>query len=58
MAKIKLNDGRILEDFTKPYFIAEVNSSHNGNIETAKQMISKAKEIGCNKIALGQHFIV
>lgn len=48
MAKIKLNDGRVLEDFTKPYFIAEVNSSHNGNIETAKQMISKAKEIGCD----------
>lgn len=48
MAKIILNDGRVLEDFTKPYFIAEVNSSHNGNIETAKLMIAKAKEIGCD----------
>lgn len=48
MAKVILNDGRIIEDYSKPYFIAEVNSSHNGNIETAKQMIAKAKEIGCD----------
>lgn len=48
MARIKLNDGRLIEDFSRPYFIAEVNSSHNGNIETAKQMILKAKEIGAD----------
>lgn len=46
MSKVILNDGKIIEDYSKPYFIAEVNSSHNGNIETAKQMILKAKEIG------------
>ena len=48
MTRIKLNDGRIIENFSKPYFIAEVNSSHNGNIEIAKQMILKAKEIGAD----------
>lgn len=48
MARIELNDGKIIEDFSKPYFIAEVNSSHNGNIETAKAMIAKAKEVGCD----------
>ncbi len=48
MAKVILNDGKIIEDYTKPYFIAEVNSSHNGNIETAKQMILRAKEIGAD----------
>lgn len=48
MARIVLNDSRIIEDFSKPYFIAEVNSSHNGNIETAKAMISKAKETGAD----------
>ena len=48
MSKVILNDGKIIEDYSKPYFIAEVNSSHNGNIETAKQMILKAKEIGAD----------
>ncbi len=48
MAKVILNNGKIIEDYSKPYFIAEVNSSHNGNIETAKQMILKAKEIGAD----------
>ncbi len=48
MARIKLNDGRIIEDFSKPYFIAEVNSSHNGSLETAKKMILKAAETGAD----------
>ena len=32
----------------KPYVIAEVNSSHYGNMETAKQMIDAAADCGCN----------
>ncbi len=31
-----------------PYIIAEMNSSHNGNIETAKRMIDAAVECGCD----------
>ncbi len=48
MSKVTLNDGKVIEDFSSPYFIAEVNSSHNGNIDTAKEMIKKAKEIGAD----------
>lgn len=48
MSKMVLADGRIIEDFGCPYFIAEVNSSHNGNLETAKRMIDVAIEAGCD----------
>lgn len=48
MAKIILRDSTVIADYEKPYIIAEVNSSHNGDISTARQMIEKAKEIGCN----------
>lgn len=48
MAKILLNDGRVLEDYGTPYVVAEVNSSHNGNIEVARQMIKAAKDAGCD----------
>lgn len=48
MAKILLKDGKYLEDFGIPYIVAEVNSSHNGNIETARNMIKAAKEAGCD----------
>lgn len=46
MAKIQLKDGKFLEDFGIPYIVAEVNSSHNGNVETARQMIKAAKDAG------------
>jgi len=48
MKKILLSDSKVLENYGKPYIVAEVNSSHNGNINIAKQMIDKAKEIGCD----------
>ncbi len=48
MATITLNNNRIIGDYLEPYYVAEVNSSHNGNIELAKEMIIKAKEIGCD----------
>lgn len=48
MSEIVLNDQAIIKNHGKPYIIAEVNSSHNGNIDTAKEMIKKAKEIGCD----------
>ncbi len=48
MASIKLRTGRTLEDYSTPYIVAEVNSSHNGNVEVAKQMITAAAETGCN----------
>lgn len=33
-----------------PYFVAEMNSSHNGNISTAKKMIDAAQDAGCNAV--------
>ncbi len=48
MAKIVLNDKKLLEDFGVPYIVAETNTSHFGNINTAKQMIDEAKKAGCD----------
>ena len=48
MASIKLRTSRLLADYSQPYIVAEVNSSHNGNVEVAKQMIDAAAEAGCD----------
>lgn len=45
---MKLNNGVVIENYGKPYFIAELNTSHFGNVETAKQMIDAAKAAGCD----------
>jgi sialic acid synthase SpsE len=48
MAIITLRDGTKLSDFGKPYFVAELNTSHFGNLDTAREMIRSAKDIGCD----------
>ena len=48
MSQVVLKDGKIVADYTRPYIIAEVNSSHNGSIEVAKKMIDAAVEAGCD----------
>lgn len=48
MAEIQLADGKEIGDYRCPYIVAEVNSSHNGNVEIAKQMVDEAKRIGCD----------
>lgn len=45
---IVLNNGTEIADYGRPYFVAEVNSSHNGNIETAKRMVDAAVDAGCD----------
>lgn len=45
---MKLNDEVIIENFGKPYFIAEFNTSHFGSLDVAKQMIDAAKNSGCD----------
>lgn len=50
MSDCILNNGRIIGNYKQPYFVAEMNSSHNGNIENAKKMIDKAAEIGCDAV--------
>lgn len=48
MAKCVLKDGTIVQDYGQPYFVAEVNTSHYGKIEIAKQLIDAAVESGCD----------
>ena len=48
MTHMTLRDGHIIGNYQKPYVIAEVNSSHNGDVETAKKMIKAAKNAGCS----------
>ena len=46
MAKIRLRNSKYLGDFKKPYFVAEVNTSHFGDVNLAKKMIDEAKNAG------------
>lgn len=48
MAECNFRDGVKVADFTGPYIVAEVNSSHGGSMERAKQMIDVSAQIGCN----------
>ena len=48
MTELVLRNGRKIGSKYKPYIVAELNSSHNGNVETAKQMIDAAKDCGCD----------
>ena len=48
MRMIALNNGSTLSNFGRPYIVAEMNTSHNGKLELAKQMIAAAKECGCD----------
>ena len=48
MATITLRSGRKIGDYINPYIVAELNTSHFGNIELAKEMILQAKSVGCD----------
>ena len=48
MSQITLRNGRVISDYGVPYIIAEVNSSHNGSMQLAKNMIDAAVDIGCD----------
>lgn len=48
MGKINLRNSTKLSDYGKPYIVAEVNTSHFGNMDIAKEMIDKAKDAGCD----------
>jgi sialic acid synthase SpsE len=43
-----LRDGRRISDDEKPYVIAEVNTSHFGNEEIARELIDRAADAGCD----------
>jgi sialic acid synthase SpsE len=48
VATLRFRDDTLIGDDQAPYIIAEVNSSHNGNVETAKKMIDAAVKAGCS----------
>ncbi len=48
MAKVLLSNNVAIADYEMPYIVCEVNSSHNGSVDTARDMVTKAKEIGCD----------
>ncbi|CAM3456217.1 N-acetylneuraminate synthase family protein [Helicobacter labetoulli] len=48
MAECIFRNGRVIKDYGEPYIIAEVNSSHNGDINEAKAMCNVAKAMGCD----------
>ncbi|MEE3392787.1 MAG: N-acetylneuraminate synthase family protein [Lachnospiraceae bacterium] len=43
-----LRNNKVVDSSHQPYIVAEMNSSHNGNIEQAKAMIDAAVECGCD----------
>lgn len=45
-----LRNGRKFSCDTKPYIVAEMNSSHRGKISVAKQMIDAARDCGCDAV--------
>lgn len=49
---IKFNDKKCIGDSHRPYFVAELNTSHFGNIKLAKKLILKAKQSGCDCVKL------
>jgi len=48
MASITLDNGRVLGDYAEPYVVAELNTSHFGDLALARSMIDKAREVGCD----------
>ena len=46
--KILLNNNREINDECVPYFIAEVNTIHFGDIEKAKKLIDAVKKAGAD----------
>lgn len=48
MGQCKLLNGKVLGDYEQPYIIAELNSSHNGDLDVARKMIAAAAKAGCD----------
>lgn len=48
MSSVFLADNTKISEYEGPYIIAEVNSSHNGSVEVAKQMVDVAADAGCD----------
>lgn len=49
-------NGRTIDICSPTYFVADIASNHNGNLETAKDLIWLAKEAGADAVKF-QHFL-
>lgn len=54
-SSISIN-GRIIDITSPAYFIADIASNHNGDLEMAKELIYLAKEAGADAVKF-QHFL-
>jgi N-acetylneuraminate synthase len=48
MSAITLLNGRSIGDYLQPYIVAEMNTSHFGDMDVARSMIDQAKMAGCD----------
>ena len=49
-------NGRSIDMNSPTYFVADIAANHNGNLETAKELIWLAKEVGADAVKF-QHFL-
>ncbi len=52
MTQVEFRSSKVIGEGQKPYYVAELNTSHFGDLDLAKDMIEKAAEIGCDCIKL------
>jgi len=50
MYKIKINENKMIGENETPFIIAEIGNNHNGNLDTAKELIKTAKEVGADAV--------
>ena len=50
MKKIKLTENRMIGQNEPPFMIAEIGNNHNGNLDTAFELIKIAKDIGVDAV--------
>ena len=50
MYKIKINENKMIGENETPFIIAEIGNNHNGNVNTAKELIKTAKEAGADAV--------
>ena len=48
MSSVSLRNGKRVGDYERPYYVAELNTSHFGDLSLAKEMIDQAKSVGCD----------
>jgi sialic acid synthase SpsE len=48
--KLNLTPGFTIENFSKPYIIAEIGSNHNGDMDLARKIIDAAVETGVHAV--------